>query len=610
MMEHSRTNRKLVLFKFLHGFILLCMTTCLQSAALRSLTMLGNESDHLALLDFKKRITDDPFDVMSSWNHSIHICSWVGVSCHRSTKRVLMLNLKSRKLVGSIPPSVGNLTYLTAINLRDNNFHGKIPLEMGRLLSLQYINLSHNSFRGKFPTNLWLDLQVNQIKGSIPNQLSSLFNLKYLLLYGNNLTGTIPPWIGNFSLLSYLYLGDNNFQGNIPNELGHIPGLERFVVELNNLSGMVPSSIYNISSIEIFSVVSNQLHGELPPNLGTMLPNLVQFYCGANKFEGNIPISLSNASRLQVLELPQNDLSGTVPGESLGSLQSLVLLNIADNQLGNRKVGDLNFLSLLANCTRAIPGSIANFSTQLNYLTLGENFIHGNLPNGIGNLINLTTLELGNNYLGGSVPHEIGKLEKLEKLYLDSNIFSGSIPSSLGNMTSLLNLYMGGNRILMISGFCSIIVFFMFFVEWLIMQKEEFKYSNLTPTNTEVFCDKTPHLTDCACGNYKLGTISVLLEVGLWPSSLIILHGIRARERACTFKYLNLNPTNTEVFCDKTPHLTNCAGGNYQIGDKISHLTDCVGGNYQVGDNINVVESGHLTRLFDNSTNSKKQKVT
>ncbi|XP_050142252.1 probable LRR receptor-like serine/threonine-protein kinase At3g47570 [Malus sylvestris] len=193
---------------------------------------------------------------------------------------------------------------------------------------------------------------------------------------------------------------------------------------------MVPSSIYNISSIEIFSVVSNQLHGELPPNLGTMLPNLVQFYCGANKFEGNIPISLSNASRLQVLELPQNDLSGTVPGESLGSLQSLVLLNIADNQLGNRKVG-----------------SIANFSTQLNYLTLGENFIHGNLPNGIGNLINLTTLELGNNYLGGSVPHEIGKLEKLEKLYLDSNIFSGSIPSSLGNMTSLLNLYMGGNSL-------------------------------------------------------------------------------------------------------------------------------------------------------------------
>ena len=46
------------------------------------------------------------------------------------------------------------------------------------------------------------------------------------------------------------------------------------------------------------------------------------------------------------------------------------------------------------------------------------------------------------------------------------------------------------------------------------------------------------------------------------------------------FKYLNSTPTNTEVFCDKTPHLTNCAGGNYQVED-----------------NIGAVGSGHLARL-------------
>ncbi|XP_008370153.3 probable LRR receptor-like serine/threonine-protein kinase At3g47570 [Malus domestica] len=466
MMEHSRTNRKLVLFKFLHGFILLCMSTCLESTTLRSLTLLGNESDRLALLDFKKRITVDPFNVMSSWNHSIHFCNWVGVSCHHSTKRVLMLNLKSKKLVGSISPSVGNLTYLTGINLRDNNFHGEIPPEMGRLQSLQYLNLSHNSFGGKIPTNLsqciqlkLLNLQANRMMESIPNQLSSLLNLKYLRLDGNNLTGTIPPWIGNFSLLSSLILGKNNFQGSIPNELGHIAGLEVFVVEKNDLSGMIPSPIYNISSISTFSVAVNQLNGELPTNLGTMLPNLVDLYCDVNKFTGNIPISLSNASRLQMLELSQNGFSGTVPGESLGNLHSLVWLNFYGNQLGNRKVGDLNFLSFLANCTSLehlslfdnnfggeIPGSIANLSTQLNVLSLGENFIHGNLPKGTGNLINLTALVLEYNQLSGSVPHEIGKLDKLVELYLDFNQFSGSIPSSFGNMTSLLYLYMDSNR--------------------------------------------------------------------------------------------------------------------------------------------------------------------
>ncbi|CAN6581488.1 unnamed protein product [Malus baccata var. baccata] len=459
MREHSRTNRKLVLFKFLHGFILLCMSTRLESTALRSLTLLGNESDRLALLDFKKKITADPFDVMSLWNHSIHFCNWVGVSCHRSTKRVLMLNLEAQKLVGSIPPSVGNLTYLTAINLKDNNFHGGIPSEMGRLQSLQYLNLSHNSFREKIPTNLSQCAQLRLLNlGSIPNQLSSLLNLEHLWLYGNNLTGIIPPWIGNFSLLSYLYLGDNNFQGSIPNELGHIPGLERFGVEQNNLSGMVPSSIYNISSIEFFSVVGNQLHGELPPNLGIMLPNLVKFFCGINKFTGNIPVTLSNASRLQRLDLSANKLTGSVPGEDLGSLRSLVWLNFESNRLGNGKNGDLNFFSFLANCTSletlssfqnhfggGIPGSLANLSTQLKSLTLGENLIHGSLPNSIGNLINLNRLGMERNYLDHSVPNEIGKLQKLVELNLGGNKFSGPIPSSLSNITSLTKLYTEDN---------------------------------------------------------------------------------------------------------------------------------------------------------------------
>nr|XP_008377050.3 probable LRR receptor-like serine/threonine-protein kinase At3g47570 [Malus domestica] len=469
-MGHSPTKGKLVSLKFLHGFILLWMVTCPESAALNSpiskQSLRGNESDRLALLDFKKKITEDPFHVMSLWNQSIHFCSWVGVSCHRSAKRVVSLNLQAQQLVGSIPPSIGNLTFLSALNLMRNNFHGEIPPEMGRLRSLQYLNLSQNSFRGKIPANMshctqlrLLNLESNQITGSIPNQLSSLLKLNHLWLFYNNLSGNIPGWIGNFSSLKILNLGRNNFHGTISNELGHLTGLDLFSVEANNLSGMVPSSVYNISSIKFFSVVENyELHGELPPNLGTMLPNLVIFYCAFNKFTGNIPVSLSNASRLQKLDLAGNGFSGAVPGDTLGSLQRLDWLNLEQNQLGNRKAGELNFLSLLANCTSLteldlsdnqfggrIPGSIANLSTQLQDLRLGWNYLHGSLPNGIGNLLNLTYLGLTLNYLGGSVPDEIGKLQKLEGLDLECNKFSGRIPFSLGNLTSLTELYMWSN---------------------------------------------------------------------------------------------------------------------------------------------------------------------
>ncbi|CAL9002474.1 unnamed protein product [Prunus brigantina] len=466
-MEHSRSSHgRLILFKFYHGFILiLCMSTALESATLPSISF-GNETDRLALLDFKKGITSDPLHVMSSWNDSIKFCSWIGVTCNHSTTRVLSLNLEAQNLGGSIPPSIGNLTHLTWINLGINNFHGQIPQEMGRLRSLQYLNLSYNSFSGNIPTNIShctqlsvLDLFSNDIIGVIPDQLSSLLNLNHLWLSLNNLIGTIPGWIGNFSSLNSLRLSHNNFQGSIPNELGRLTALGRFVLAGNHLSGKVPASIYNISSIYVFSVVGNQLQGELPPNVGITLPNLELFLGGRNRFTGNIPASLSNASRLRSIDFGQNGLTGTIPAESLGSLQSLVRLNFRRNRLGSGKTGDLNFLSFLANCTSLevlglsrnqfggeLPGSIANLSTQLKHLTIGGNLIHGSIPTDIGNLLSLNTLEVEHNYLGGSVPDGIGKLQKLGRLVLNVNNFSGPIPSSLGNLTSLTQLFMEDNR--------------------------------------------------------------------------------------------------------------------------------------------------------------------
>ncbi|CAN6715856.1 unnamed protein product [Malus baccata var. baccata] len=485
-MESSHCHGRPILSKFLHMFVLI---SCL-SAGL-AITDFGNETDRLALLDLKRRITKDPLRIMSSWNDSVDFCSWIGVTCHHSTKRVMILDLEAQELVGSLPHSIGNLTYLTGINLRHNHFRGEILQEMGRLRSLQYLNMSYNSFVGKIPTNIsyctqlkMLDVSSNMIIGSIPDQLSSLLNLTHLWVYGNNLTGTIPSWIGNFSSLNTLYLDTNNFQGSIPNEFGHLTSLGKFVLGLNNLSGTVPSSIYNISSLYVFDVTQNQLHGELPPNVGITLPNLEQFYISLNKFTGAFPLSLANASRLQSLDFSLNGLTGTLPAESLGSLQSLVWLNVDRNKLGSGKTGDLNFLSFLANCTSLemlglhgnrfggeLPGSIANLSTHLKYLTLGKNLIHGSIPNGIGNLENLILLILEYNELDGSFPEGIGKLRKLEAVYLGSNRFSGPIPSlvvgdlvnlaeldvsrnklsgeipvALGSCTSLLRLYLEGNE--------------------------------------------------------------------------------------------------------------------------------------------------------------------
>ena len=61
----------------------------------------GNEMDHQALLAYKKQITHDPENILSSWNDSLHFCEWKGVTCGHKHKSVIALDLSSSGLVGS-----------------------------------------------------------------------------------------------------------------------------------------------------------------------------------------------------------------------------------------------------------------------------------------------------------------------------------------------------------------------------------------------------------------------------------------------------------------------------------------------------------------------------
>ena len=105
---------------------------------------------------FKHGINPDPLEVLSSWNDSVHYCRWPGVNCssHRHIDRVTSLSLRSYRLVGSLSPPIGNLTFFRSIRLQNNSFHGEIPSELGGLFRLRELMLRNNSFEGTFPINL------------------------------------------------------------------------------------------------------------------------------------------------------------------------------------------------------------------------------------------------------------------------------------------------------------------------------------------------------------------------------------------------------------------------------------------------------------------------
>ncbi|XP_058110378.1 putative receptor-like protein kinase At3g47110 [Magnolia sinica] len=429
----------------------------------------SNETDRLALLEFKNQITDDPHHSLRSWNHALHFCQWQGVSCggRRHPQRVTALNLTSQNLVGTISPYISNLTFLRRIGLTDNSFHGTIPQDIGRLFRLQHLYLDSNRFTGEIPENLTLcseligiDLFDNQLVGKIPVEFGSLSKLTKLSLGQNNLTGIIPQSLGNLSSLSFIYFSINSLEGSIPNELARLVNLRTLAINQNKLSGTIPHWLYNLSTVTGMDLGFNRFHGNLPPNLGLTLPKLQLFYIASNQITGLVPNSFPNASKLTVIDLAVNSFSGPVP-LNFGSLKSLTVLNLWGNKLGIGKGGgDLIFFDYLTNCSNlqslsvsrnnlsgALPNSITNLSTQLTRLAFKGNMIFGSIPSEIQNLVSLTTLDMQYNFLTGSIPISVGKLNKLGILSFGGNKLSGKIPSSLDNITSLNELYLSGNNL-------------------------------------------------------------------------------------------------------------------------------------------------------------------
>ncbi|KAM7469484.1 hypothetical protein LguiA_007667 [Lonicera macranthoides] len=424
-MKLQNTTPKQIHFSTLHSLSLFSIIFLLCQRGSTG-AHLSNQTDQLALLEFKHQISNNP--VFNSWNTSLHFCQWKGVECGHQHRRVISLNLADQNMFGTISPHIGNLSFLRFIKLQDNHFHGEIPQQIGDLYRLRLLNLRNNTLGGPLPVNLSrcnfraVSLRRNQLVGMIPVELGSLKKLSILDLRLNNLTGFIPTSFGNLSSLTEISLSENNIkiQGNYTN---------------------------------------NQLTGTLPANIGLTLPNLQAFGFGGNNFHGEIPGSFSNASQLQIFDLVTNMLTGQVP-PNLGSLQNLQQFNIANNHLGTNATDDLSFITSLSNCTNLrtlaidinnfggeIPSSIGNFSVQLNVLGIGHNHISGIIPAAIESLVNLYVLQLENNLLSGPIPSFFGKLLNLQALLLKGNKFRGQIPSSLGNITLLNTLDLSENKL-------------------------------------------------------------------------------------------------------------------------------------------------------------------
>ncbi len=190
------------------------------------------------------------------------------------------LGLRENTLSGAIPADALNqLSVLSVLDLAHNRFTGGVPILTQ--LSLKTIYLQDNFLEGSIPPELGnltfltdLSLGDNLIGGSIPPELGNLINLRDLRLYGavskqvtrqnQRLSGAIPAELGALEQLEHLDIYNNFLDQNIPDELGQLENLRLVDLGKNTLTGTIPVSLVNIDNLREAYLDNNRLSGEVP----------------------------------------------------------------------------------------------------------------------------------------------------------------------------------------------------------------------------------------------------------------------------------------------------------------------------------------------------------
>ena len=114
------------------------------------------------------------------------------------------------------------------------------------------------------------------------------------------------------------------------------------------------------------------------------------------------------------------------------------------------KLGNLLNLKELRLENNSLKGGIPTelgYLVNLQWLWLQGNQLSGEIPGILGSLVKMDGMGLANNQLKGEIPAEFGNLVNLKELYLQGNQLSGEIPAELGDLAKLQWLYLYENQL-------------------------------------------------------------------------------------------------------------------------------------------------------------------
>ncbi|XP_037415273.1 receptor-like protein 12 [Triticum dicoccoides] len=400
------------------------------------------------------------------------------------------LTLIQNGLFGTIPAGIGNLTSLFTLTIMENPYlRGRIPCSIGQLKQLSYLQLEALGLDSTLPEEIGnltslmvLSINLVTLAGSIPPTIGMLMKLQMLSLTGNNLTGSIPMEIGNMTGLQNIYLHENYLGGQLPGTISHLVKLHYLDLSENQLVGHIFPGLGNSSLLEVVHIANNNFSGAFPSSIcvkGALWAVNAEY----NGFTGIHPQAFQNCTtlgnvdftannifaelsdcfsehpgRLYSMAFSQNQLHGTLltdQGEDfLCNRTNLYFLDLSNNALHgglSKCFWDLpsgRYLDLSSNSFSGVVPFSRTCQDYLKYLLLANNNFTGAFPLGLKTCKKLSVLDLGGNNFSGTIPSWVSmSLPELNFLRLSSNMFDGIIPHEILQFRQLQVLDLSKNML-------------------------------------------------------------------------------------------------------------------------------------------------------------------
>lgn len=398
--------------------------------------------------DLARSIANAPSD----WKPGSDPCKWTGVGC--TSSQVTSLNLASRSLSGSLPPSFSSLTSLQTVALQNNDLSGSLPSVAG-MSSLQKLFLDGNRF-SSLPSDFFsglsalqdLSLDDNPLSPwSLPDDLSQCTSLRAFSASNASISGPLPDFLGQLPGLQDLRLSYNSLTGPLP---ASFAGSSIKNLWLNNqksdarLSGRI-DVVGAMDQLSLLWLQSNAFTGPIPDL--SNLTSLASFNVRDNSLTGPVPASLAQAPALRNASLANNCLQGPMPAFGSGVAADVGKGNAFCGAAGEAcdprvdvllaVAGGFGYPVALAQqwggndpCGGKWPGVTCDpQGKDVVVLNLASQKLVGTISPDVAKLTALQKLVLSNNNLTGTIPDTLAGLKSLQLLDVSNNDLSGKVPN-------------------------------------------------------------------------------------------------------------------------------------------------------------------------------------